>query len=128
MKNINFNSTQIWHNSLIRIDNRPSFYKSWFKVGVREVRHLVDGDQDFMGYTTFKAKCKIQTKYLEYYKVLSALKDFRKRCSGLNNHNAKDTAVSLLLSLSVCKRVYKCLIEKKVSTPCKIFKHNSKDG
>ena len=35
-ENLNFNSTQIWHSSLLSIDNRPSFYKSWFKAGVKE--------------------------------------------------------------------------------------------
>ena len=118
-ENLNFNSTQIWHNSLIRIDNKPFFYKPWFKAGVKEVRHLLDADQNFMSYTTFKAKYKIQTNYLEYYKVVSVLKSFRKKCSGLNNHNSKNTAESLLLSLNVCKAVYKCLIEKKASTPVK---------
>ena len=28
--NLNFPSSQIWLNSLIRIDNKPFFYKSWF--------------------------------------------------------------------------------------------------
>ena len=78
-ENLNFNSTQIWHNSMIRIDNRPFFYKSWFKAGVKEVKDLLDADQSFMSYTTFMAKYKIQTNYLEYYKVLSALKHFRKK-------------------------------------------------
>ena len=29
-ENLNFNSTQIWHNSLIRTDNKPFFYKESF--------------------------------------------------------------------------------------------------
>lgn len=44
-KNLDFNSTGIWHNSLIRIDNRPFFYTSWLKAGVKEVRHLLKQDQ-----------------------------------------------------------------------------------
>ena len=60
-ENLNFNSTQIWHNSLIRIDNRSFLYKSWFKAGIKEVRHFLDVDQNFMSYITFKAKYKIQT-------------------------------------------------------------------
>lgn len=42
-KNLDFNS--MWHNSLIRIDNRPFFYTSWLKAGVKEVRHLLKQDQ-----------------------------------------------------------------------------------
>ena len=52
-ENLNFNSTQIWHNSMIRIDNRPFNYKSWFKAGVKEVKDLLDAEQNFMSYTTF---------------------------------------------------------------------------
>ena len=119
-ENLNFNSTQIWHNSMITIDNRPFFYKPWFKAGVKEVKDLLDADQNFMSYTTFMAKYKIQTNYLEYYKVLSALKHFRKTClSNLNNQNPQKTAESLLSSSNVCKTVYKCFIEKKASTPVK---------
>ena len=90
---------------MIRIDNRP-----WFKAGVKEVKDLLDADQNFMSYTIFMAKYKIQTNYLEYYKVLSTLKHFRKTClSNLNNQNPK----------FICKTVYKCFIEKKASTPVK---------
>ena len=46
---------------MIRIDNRPFFYKPWFKAGVKEVKDLLDADQNFMSYTTFMAKYKIQT-------------------------------------------------------------------
>ena len=28
----------IWHNSLIRIENRPIFYESWYRAGVKERR------------------------------------------------------------------------------------------
>ena len=65
--------SQIWHNSLIRIDDRPLFYKSWFQAGVKEVKDLLDADQNFMSFTSFKAKYKIRTNYLEYYKELQKL-------------------------------------------------------
>ena len=87
----------------------------------KEVKDLLDADQNFMRYTTFMAKYKIQTNYLEYYKVLSVLKHFRKKCSSnLNNHNPQKTAeLSLLSSSNVCKTVYKCFIEKESITPVK---------
>ena len=70
--------SQIWLNSLIRIDNKPFFYKSWFHAGVKDVK-------DFLSYTAFTTKYNIKTNYLEYYKVVSALKHLRKKCS--NNQN-----------------------------------------
>ena len=85
-ENLVFFSTQIWHNSLIRIENRLFFYKSWFNVGVKEIRDLFDAEQNFISYNTFTAQYNIKTNYLEYYKVVSALKHFGKKCSSnLNN-------------------------------------------
>ena len=79
-KNLNFVSSQIWQNSLIRIDNKPIFYKSWLNAGVKETKYLLDSSNyNFISYTAFITKYKIRTNYLEYsYKVLSALKHFRK--------------------------------------------------
>ena len=33
---------------MITIDNRPFFYKSWFKAGVKEVKDLLDVDQNLL--------------------------------------------------------------------------------
>ena len=85
-ENLDFFSTQIWHNSLIRIENRPFFYKSWFNAGVKEIRDLLDAEQNFISYNAFTAQYNFKTNYIEYYKVVSALKHFRKKCSSnLNN-------------------------------------------
>ena len=117
-ENLDFFSTQIWHNSLIRIENRPFFYKSWFNAGVKEIRDLLDAEQNFISYNSFTAQYNIKTNYLEYYKVVSVLKHFRKKCSSnLNNPTRK--YVSLLSSSNVCKKFYECIIEKKSSTPIK---------
>ena len=43
-KKQNFNSSLIWHNSLIRIENRPIFYKSWFSAGVKEITDILEED------------------------------------------------------------------------------------
>ena len=80
--NLNFPSSQIWLNSLIRIDNKPFFYKSWFHAGVKDVKDLLDdSNYNFLSYTAFITKYNIKTNYLEYYKVVSALKHFKKKCS-----------------------------------------------
>ena len=46
-KHLGFNSMGIWHNSQIRIENRPFSYTSWLKKGVEEVRYLLNQDQIF---------------------------------------------------------------------------------
>ena len=104
-ENLDFFSIQIWHNSLIRIENRPFFYKSWLNAVVKEIRDLLDAQQNFISYNTFTAQYNIKNNYLEYYKVVSALKLFRKKCSSnLNNPTRK--YVSLLSSSNVCKKFY----------------------
>ena len=111
-ENLDFFSTQIWHNSLIRIENRPFFYKSWFYEGVKEIRDLLDAEQNFISYNAFTAQYNFKTNYLEYYKVVSALKHFRKKCSSNLNNATRKYVLSLLSSSNVCKKFYECFIEK----------------
>lgn len=55
------------------------------------------------GETTFISKCKIKTNFLEYYKVVSALKLFRQKCSQQPNGGPKPKAFgqTLLNRLSI---------------------------
>ena len=44
-------SSSLWHNSLIKIDNRPVFfYKSWYAKGVTIVAHLMKDSTTFISY------------------------------------------------------------------------------
>ena len=36
-----FLSLPLWHNSLIRMDNRPDYYKSWSFKGIQNVTDLL---------------------------------------------------------------------------------------
>ena len=60
-KNLDFDSMFLWHNSLIRIENRPFFNKAWFKAGVKEVKDLLNKDQTFLSYIAFIDKYNIKT-------------------------------------------------------------------
>ena len=96
----------IWCNSLIRIENRPFFYTSWLKAGVKEVRDLLNQDQTFLSYN-----------YLEYFKVTAALKQFKKVClPALDNPSTYDT-VSLLSHSNINKESCKRLVQNKASIP-----------
>lgn len=80
--NLDFTSVQIWNNSLIRIDNKPIFYKSWFTAGVKDVKDILDTNgNSILRYITFISKYQIKTNFLQYYKVVSALKLFRQSVS-----------------------------------------------
>ena len=42
-----FSSIPIWYNSLVRIDNKPIYYKSWYKAGILFRNHLLDENLHF---------------------------------------------------------------------------------
>ena len=112
--NLDFTSAQIWHNSLIRIENKPIFYKSWFTAGVKDVKDILDTDgKSILSYTAFTAKYKIKTNFLEFYKVVSAVKLFRQKCSQQPNRGPKTKTFgqTLLASEKACKTVYKSIID-----------------
>ena len=120
--NLNFPSSQIWLNSLTRIDNKPFFYQSWFHAGVKDVKDLLDdSNYNFLSYTAFITKYNIKTNYLEYYKVVSALKHFRKKCSNNQNFITLENLATdnLFSSEKVCKTFYQILIKRKTSSPVK---------
>ena len=113
---LDFTSAQIWHNSLIRIENKPIFYKSWFTAGVKDVKDILDTDRNsILSYTAFTSKYKIKTNFLEFYKVVSALKLFRQKCSQQPNRGPKTKTFrqTSLTSEKACKTVYKSIIEKR---------------
>ena len=60
-KNLDFTSMDMWHISLIKIDNRPFFYTSWLNAGAKEVRDLLNQDQTFLSCNAFVAKHNIKT-------------------------------------------------------------------
>ena len=76
--NLDFASTYIWCNSHIRIENRPFFYRSWLSAGIKEIRDLLDKDQNFLSYNAFIDKYCNKTNYLEYHKVISAVANYKK--------------------------------------------------
>ena len=51
-----YHSSSLWHNSLIKIDNRPVFYKSWYRdaKGVKNVAHLMKDSTTFLSYHEYE--------------------------------------------------------------------------
>ena len=45
-------SSSLWHNSLIKIDNRLVFYKSWCAKGVKNVAYLMKDLTTFLSLTS----------------------------------------------------------------------------
>ena len=105
-KNPDFISACIWHNSLIRIESRPFFYRTWFNAGVEVVGNLLDKEGNFLSYNNFTSKFNIKTNYLEYYKIISTVTQYKKVCSPALGDNAKADNENLLAHSKICKKVY----------------------
>lgn len=45
--NFDFVFIYIWYNFYIRIENCLFFYRLWLSVGIKEIRDLLDNDQNF---------------------------------------------------------------------------------
>ena len=108
-KNPDFNSSCIWHNSLIRIESRPFFYRTWFNAGVKVVGSLLDKEGNFLSYNNFISKFNIKTNYL-YCKIISAVTQYKKVRSPALGDNAKADNENLLAHTKICKKVYQHLI------------------
>ena len=42
MSDYHLRSSPLWYNLLIKVENRPVFYKDWFLKGITKVEHLMD--------------------------------------------------------------------------------------
>ena len=90
-------------------------------VALKHEKDLLDStDYNFLSYTVFITKYNIKRNYLEYYKVVSALKHFRKKCSPNQNLALlQKAAENLFSSEKVCKKIYQIIVTKKTSSPVK---------
>ena len=114
-ENRDFNSIGLWHNALIIIANRPIFYTSWLKAGVKEVIqiYLMKITHSWASFC-YNAKFNIKTNYLEYLKVITASKKFKKVClPALDNPSTNDAAS--LLSQSNTNNLTDALCKTKPS-------------
>ena len=116
--NLDFASTYIWYNSYIRIENRPFFYRSWLSAGIKEIRDLLDNDQNFLSCNAFKDKYSIKTNYVEHHKVISAVAHYKKvHYTACHDPTPKDPVDTFLSHTKVSKKIYECLINEKASLP-----------
>ena len=73
---------------------------------MKDVKDILDTDgKSILSYTAFTAKYKIKTNFLEFYKVVSAVKLFRQKCSQQPNRGpiTKTFGQTLLASEKACK-------------------------
>ena len=87
-------------------------------MGIKGIRDLLDNDQNFLSYNAFIDKYSIQTNYLEYHKVISAVANYKKvHPTAYHDSTLKDSVDTLLSHPKVSKKIYECLINEKASIP-----------
>ena len=92
-KNPDFNSSCIWYNSLIR---------TWFKAGLQLLEIYEIKKANFLSYNNFISKFNVKTNYLEYYKIISAVTQYKKVCSPALGDNAKADNENLVAHSKIC--------------------------
>jgi hypothetical protein len=69
-----FLEQHIWHNSLIRIENRPVFYKHLFLHGITKVAQLMTDSRSFLPLADFISTYNIRIQPIKYFGLISALR------------------------------------------------------
>ena len=103
----NFSQMPIWYNSLIRINNKPFYYRNWCLADIRPVDHLFDNDSKLLTFDTFKKKYSVKTKFLQYYSVVCAISGLKNVCARHPTPNSDDDTKNLMMSSEFCKSAYK---------------------
>ena len=68
--------TFIWFNSEIKIAKESIYWKKWSQVGINTIKDLYDENNRFYMIEQLKEKYNIETKYLEYQSIKSAISNF----------------------------------------------------
>ena len=118
----NLLSLRLWQNSLVRIRNKPIYYKSWSSKGIQNVRHLMKDADNFLSLTELKERFGVKTNFLVYHGLVSCIKLLR---NAIENENEKITEFSALFVENFIKApkpnrlAYKKLVSAKQSSPRK---------
>lgn len=115
-----FRNSPIWYNSLIRIANRPIFFRNWSSAGVNHVKDVLDQNTVFLKYNVFKTRYKIKTTFVNYYGVVSSIKTLKTYFQPHEIINPKSELTcgqKLLSSINICNAAYKSIVKRIATTP-----------
>ena len=99
-----FSSIPIWYNSFVRIDNKPIYYKNWYKAGILFENHLLGENSHFLTFDAFKEKFSVKINFLQYQSVVSAVSRMKSICACSQAvTNTVEDINNLLASTEFCK-------------------------
>ena len=59
-------SQSLWFNSLIRVENKPIYYKSWASRRILFIRDLMANESTFLSFSDFKDRYSIKPIFLSF--------------------------------------------------------------
>ena len=110
----------LWQKSLIRVGNRPIHYRSWSSKGVTTVGHLMKDENNFLSFSDFTDRYNIETNFLTFQGVLSAVKAlWKSNAANFCNGNATHECIidTFLKTKKPNRLAYKILVSKKQKRP-----------
>ena len=111
-----FLSLLLWHNSLIRKDNRPVYYKSWSCKGIQNVTDLLKDPNNFLSSHELQERYNVKTNFLVLHGLKSSLKSLRESRS-LSTTSSQSFLESFLKAKKPTEAVYERLVTVKQKTP-----------
>ena len=111
-------SLPLWQNSLVRIGNKPIYYKSWSSKGIKNVRHLMKDADNFLSFTELKERFDVKTNFPVYQGLVSCIKLLRTAIENQTEENRNfSTFVENFMKAPKSNRlVYKTLVSAKQSS------------
>ena len=112
----------LWNNSLIRVANKPVFYKQWANDGITKIGHLMNSAENcqLLNYQNFQSKYNIKTSFIQYYGIITSISKLRNKLDAQQPRTVQEKenwATKILLCKKVSRNVYKALIAKVQTTP-----------
>ena len=116
----NLLSLPLWQNSLVRIGNKPIYYKSSSK-GIQNVRHLMKDTDNLLSFTEFKERFEVKTNFLVYLGVVSCIRLLRNAIEDKNEktRNFSTFVENFIKAPKPNRLAYEKLISAKQSSPRK---------
>ena len=72
-KTVDIKKEILWNNRNIQIKHSTVFYREWLSTGISSVAHLLDEENNFLTFETLKSKYTINTNFVEYHGIISAI-------------------------------------------------------
>ena len=113
-----FLTQSLWYNSLVRVMDKPVFYKSWHQMGISQVNQIVkEQPSTFLSPTEFESKYHTKVCPLTLYGITSTLRELWKNkkptSMPLNCKEQESFTTAFLKSKKSSRLAYQKLVDAK---------------